>query len=855
MVLREALPADRRSSAACRDRRDRIDGPTTQSVSGIPSELVDTVSTAVAAVGPTRGGEQGMQDSAGGRLEYAAASVLLRAPRAAVVIPRHDRWPALVAHVLGKTAGIWGGAGFALVPHNDGDVAPHWLRLMAGYDPDHVVAATMPVPDLMAFYPEAPVLVAGAPISAERARELGIDRETPLSNRDDQALWTIAAACTPFRRTREFGADNPRTRYEKARLPVRGEHDLVIVHDPGPVSPLLDFESGDTRLAAAWLASLLSPGAPGVVEAGDASSALGVEGHAALVRAAAESPGALAWAKAPGWHPSLRGLTMLLAWPIRDTYWVVVGDTLDDFALGHTLSRSTHGAVWLPDSWLDPGSPFASAAHSVLSHLRAAGFNSDVQVVSTSVGTAEACARLEGAYGSFFEPPETWLTARSLHDLTESVAGTSLALERDFDRDLLLPVMRTNSGDRTLVDKLPALVPETPVVAEIPSLDWVIDVALLDDSVPRGRGLPPDCLQGGPDPWRERIRSGRNGLAIMSSSFGFVPAGATLRQRTARPSLTIPSPQTWLTEVAGEAGLTVSTSEAGHLAGIATSLWNSRQQLAADLACFRPVFSEFLTDVSRTDARYPQGDGVVLRKEGFLAWGAIVRALGPDTSAVEVRALVDRLVERGAVRRGYIVDCPDCGRGQFAVPDDPDFSARCDRCQARIPLLARTWRQPVHEPTWYYDLHPSVRRLVSEHGDVALLAEHHLSGSIRRGIGLPEFELREEGRITAEIDLLYLSPDSVLIGEAKKFPTVARRELSKKAKGLVRAARALRADMIVLAAGEPGPWDATVVARMQEEIALASWPTGTTPSLRLLSGLWTGSVVDRAATENVPDPG
>lgn len=782
-------------------------------------------------------------------LEYAAASVLLRAPRIAVVIPHHERWPELAALILARNACVWGGAGFALVPHRAGAVAPYWLRLMSGFDPDHVVAATMPLPDRMPYYPEQPVLVDNEPISPDRARELGIDAETPLSGLDDRARLTVAAACTPFRRTRNHGSGNPRTRYEMHRLPSgKGENDLVVIGDPRPISGLLDLESAATRLAAVWLASLTSPFEDlGVSSRGVASERLGVGGHADRVRAAAESPGPLSWEKAPLWKPSLQGLTSLLTWPIRDTYWIVVGDTLDDFALGHTLSRATRGAVWLPDSWLEPGSPFASAARDVLARVRSAGLQADLQVVSASVDPATARERLERAYGIYLEPRESWLEPKNLDDLEPSVTGTVLALERDYDRDLLLPVTRDSQGDRTLVDRLPALVPETPVVAEKPSLDWIVDVALLGDSVPRGRGLPPDCLQGGSNGWRERVRSGRDGLAIMSSSFGFVPSGATLRQRIARPTLTFPSPRTWLAELAAEAGLSVTTSESGHVAEIASQLWLGRREMATDLSAYRPLFAEFLSDVTRTSDRYPDHDGVVLRKEGYLTWKAIARVLGPGLDAGSARTLVDRLVEQKTLTRGFIVDCPECGQGQFQVPDNHDFSASCARCRARIPLLARTWRAPVEEPNWYYDLHPVVRRLLADHGDVPLLAEHHLGKSIRHGVGTPEFEIRQDG-MTAEIDLLYVSPGRVLIGEAKKAPTIPRKELTKKVKALVLAAKHVQADEIVLAAGELGDWEQRVVSRCVAEIGGASWSTGTPPSLRLISGLRSGSPEERSVT-------
>jgi len=235
------------------------------------------------------------------------------------------------------------------------------------------------------------------------------------------------------------------------------------------------------------------------------------------------------------------------------------------------------------------------------------------------------------------------------------------------------------------------LIPETVEVFEDPSVDWAIELSSSDHNMPRGRGLPPDVLQAGADAWRERVRSGRDGHCVMASSFGFVPAGATPRQRTARPRLAAPSLRSWVREMATTSALQVQTSEAGHVADVATRLWGSREALAEDLWSHGEMFREFLSESDQTKTRYPAGDGVVLRREGYLSWPAIRRMFPDGSDDEEVRAAVDRLVALGGIRRGLILRCPDCALVQFATPQDPQFGAPCSRCGARVSVSQKTW--------------------------------------------------------------------------------------------------------------------------------------------------------------------
>jgi hypothetical protein len=294
--------------------------------------------------------------------------------------------------------------------------------------------------------------------------------------------------------------------------------------------------------------------------------------------------------------------------------------------------------------------------------------------------------------------------------------------------------------------------------------------------------------------------------------------------------------------------LELRVSEAGRLATVAAQLWGERGSLARDLNEFFPLFMAFASTASRSSDRYPDGDGVVIRRDGphgFPTFPALNRAIAGITSASQQpRAVVDRLVELGAMRRGLILACPECALVQFTRPQSVDFAATCSRCGGQVRLNQVSWRSPADEPNWFYDLHPVLRRLLHDNGDVPLLAEAYLSRRVRRLTGVPEFELHGPSGLDCEIDLLCASEDTVIVGEAKTTPSIPPDQQKKKIRALVLAARTFRADEVVLAAGAEGDWDSTLVEKLSIALERDSRPHGSTPSIRLLSGLRTHSPTD-----------
>ncbi len=140
-----------------------------------------------------------------GGLGYASYRLAPRAPRVAIVVKDGDAWQYWARRALHHATRVWGGAGFVLVPHENGVVHPRLLRAMSVYDPDYVLLHQPLLRDLEMTSPES-VNIVGAD-----GEELAPDLRTAMVERaggttglpdhaGDAARDAVVQACSPYRR-------------------------------------------------------------------------------------------------------------------------------------------------------------------------------------------------------------------------------------------------------------------------------------------------------------------------------------------------------------------------------------------------------------------------------------------------------------------------------------------------------------------------------------------------------------------------------------------------------------------------------------------------------------------------------
>jgi hypothetical protein len=280
-------------------------------------------------------------------------------------------------------------------------------------------------------------------------------------------------------------------------------------------------------------------------------------------------------------------------------------------------------------------------------------------------------------------------------------------------------------------------------------------------------------------------------------------------------------------------------------------MWDTRAGFVGSMTGeMLPVLRAFQPTHAKTSDAYPDGEGVVLLngvREGYLTFTGMVKYAGGKVSPATLRDNVDALAARGVVRRGLILGCSTCDRPAFVAVGNLAQINQCPRCAAANELARKQWRDPIEEPSWYYDLHPVARELLADHGEVPLLLSRHLRLTARRYDDVPELELRDaSGQPVAEADLISVANDQVIVAEAKSTEALGRNlgEVKRAAAKRVKLASVLQADQIVLATTRPD-WSASSLTEIRSAIAGHPWPAGLRPAVRLITGLGSDCTEDR----------
>lgn len=792
----------------------------------------------------------------------------LRPARVAVVFDGGELWHYWARMAIYAASQVWGGAGFILIPHRDGEVAPCLLQAAAAYDPDHVVLLRVTVRHMELARPGAqPLRLNGQLVTGGERREL-LDQVGAAVVEDlagEEARQAVAAVCSPYGH-RDGGGD---WADEVAALNAdRPGGDLT------PVSGL-EGVPGGSRLAApaGW------GGALGVAVAARCGALAEPVPAGPPQMEARERSDLIRWLVSGGqrgtppysvvWHPAAavsvlpqdletafdwgrQGLTEIYRGTAsRRPALLVAGNEAADFALALAWDRLYGRSAWLPSEWQPDQDVTTSEMAALRLELGDFGFDQrhpdgNVSLVTTSLGT-EAMTRLAAvlnsplihAAGQGDEPPR--FTVKDVRFDRDGIR--TLAVGGQFDHQFTVPVRKDEGG---VVAMMPSPAPalEDPDLVRSSGLRWHVDLELLGSVMPRGRGLDGRALLAPRENvYLTHVRSGRDGITYDARRLDFVPAGTAPMSRLARPRLREPGLTEWARLLARQSGLAFGLSPAGRRADTLRQLWGSRADFVGSMTGeLLPVLRAFQPSHAKSSDAYPNGAGVVLLngvREGYLTFAGMLKYAGGKIAPAALRDGLDALAARQVVRRGLILDCATCGRPAFIAVGSLAQVNQCPRCGTANELAQTRWRDPVEEPTWYYDLHPVARELLAEHGEVPLLLSRHLRSTSRRYDDVPELELRDDsGNPVAEADLIALSNDQVIVAEAKSNDVLGKnpREVKRAAAKRVKLARVLRADQIILATTQP-EWSGSSLAEIRSAVTGHPWPAQLRPAVRLVTGL------------------
>lgn len=778
------------------------------------------------------------------RTETLTGRIALRGPRVVVLFRGGDRWRDWARLALRAASQAWGGVGFVVVPFDPKTerVPIKLLELVRTYDPDHVVTYRATIADWHQLQPDA-INLAGVGLDAV-ANQLVGDPGARAARED------LVRCCSPLR-------------------------DLYTGDlDPADIPPehIVNAEVGDTggRLlevpATAFAQQCLA-----VNLEWDSDSALWAAVHSGVETAPPpyprEQPAAdelLAWAlhpqsSPPPFHllrqpqmqlnadPSHAATWFQAADPALQQVWmgyssiggaIVLGDTAEDFATAVLWQRLVGWAGWLPSiEGLDTPKHLAlTALDAALQDFHHSG--KSVRVISNSLDEAAIDERLGDLRGITLL--RVWIDGVTLSSPRARLETGPLAppsrglltwvLPDSLGDGLAAPALVDDAGTAVLQAGItsPIVAPERQLIGERASAFpyWYVDVTLDGDLLPRGRDIPPGSIVSVREPWPEAlVRRSRDGFTFKAIYPALILNGAALSGRLARARLVQPSLSRWVDTVAARSGLRTQLSLPGQHAALLAARLGGRAKLADLTYTLGPALRLMgtRTGINRSYPDLAPQHGRLTNRDVVLTLDGFAHALAADRKTV--REHLDTLLEADLLWPGFLLSCTDCGIISHVRLDAVGSTYQCPRCSATNRFTSTSWiagRDP-QQPQWFYDLHPVFRRLISERGDIPLLAAHKLRTGARTYIDVAETQFTDTTTAakTFEIDLIAHVDSEVVLVEAKATPTLGTTpaERGEAVNKLLRAAEALRADRIILTTTNTRPWKPTDVEQLSHGAA------------------------------------
>jgi hypothetical protein len=816
---------------------------------------------------------------------YAAVRLGLRAPRVVVVFDGAADWHYWARLALYAASQVWGGYGFILIPHQRGVVSEELLNIARAYDPDYVTVLHRTIQDWETISPgSVPLRLNGKILEGTRRTEvLEQVGDSPVRDTDgDHARLAVREVCSSYRRrlesSEDWFEDCSRLYTDRQSRPLTSISDIRGSTSDACLASPPDWGGVLGAAVAAKCGVLERP-----LAATDAPIDEKTRRQAVLWLLGARlpfPPNQLIWYPAAAtsvdssnlgtaFDKTTYGLVQVRSGFDPNRLALVVGDAADDFAVALAWDRMFGAGLWIPGSWWGQASAESDGLqYALTSTLHEAAYSQEklhVMSVSNPIDlgrTADALRSLsdETASPSFQGSEVRRAEIVVVDKIRFSGSALSLAVAEQFDQQFALPVTVDREGGRTLIVPPPAPEITHSALREAASLNWQVDLEFWPASMPRGRGLEGlSLLAPEEDQYLTWVRSGRSGISYESHRYNLVLAGTPAVSRLARPRVREFGLFAWASQMASQVGAAVMLSPAGRRAEILRRLWGSREEVAKALSGpLLPILRAFNPTGKTSEEAYPEEEGVVLltgAREGYLTFEGMIKKAPEGLDIVDLRNIVDQFVVLQVLRRGLILDCEECERPAYYHLGGLAQAYSCPRCGVLNQLIRRRWRKPLDEPRWYYDLHPAVRELLAQHGEVSFVLGEYLRGHYRSYSEIAEFELREEDgqRKVAEADLLALCDGRLIVAEAKSASSLgsSAREIRRVAAKRVKLAATLQADQIVLATTGP-VWSEASVEALRSGVDGYRWPAGASPTVRLVTGLTTGNVRDSLSAHHAP---
>lgn len=740
---------------------------------------------------------------------YQNITATVRPPRCAIFINKTTKyWKTAVDEVIAKASEVWGGRHFLIVPTDGITIAAKFWELLEVYSPDHLAVFNLTFSDLEHADPDEFRKVKDGHRSgweannhpsdhfegwfAGSAAQSIVDELDISDDLDKELTYRLSpfhySAAIDTRLTGESSFGYPFTKMAKIISASTRHIDMVrlppSIEDP-TMRILVHSETGvvgeDHYADAGFIARPL----PDSYEIIDILK--NVSGSRATPSNEGEEP-RLDGSFLPN---SPFGLSMLHLGQYyradrhldyKEPVVVVLGDTVDDFCLYYSLSRLHENIKWLPLDWLRS----CNRALNERRTSREKGEETRAFTEQENAGRALVNLFYElidyGHHDKRLQLCSMSLNQRQLiahrtqvarcsYSVAEVASHVDCILVESVSTSCILRVFEENNymNQRSMVfvDGKSVSQFETPVVKNfneirLPDHYWLTSLQIEGYQPPSLPTLGPKIVNLHNSTTESRVA----GDGIVYQCPNSMIFSNDLDAVLVRPKIEMPGVLDFFNSYFADAGITARYSDKGKYFNDTIRRFSGLASLGAFIKdkATRSVLEKFMQTKKNAEngVFYVRTD-----QRAYLDLDAFTDSVGRPQYAAD---LVDDLLTKEIIYRGYILKCERCSLSSWYSLDTLSSFFICNRCDFQQQFTQKHWKNGMVEPRWCYKLAETVYQFYEKNSHLTAQVLYRLRSQSKTAFHYaPEIDLINFSGPGSdrEMDVACIMDGQIIFGECK----------------------------------------------------------------------------------------
>jgi hypothetical protein len=744
---------------------------------------------------------------------YKNITAMVRPPRCAILINSKSKyWQAAAEGAIAVASEVWGGRNFLIVPTDGVTIADKFWELLEAYSPDYLAIYNLSFSELEHADPDMYRRVKEQHKKAWDEHDHGdADFDEFFSNgsamtRFDELEMTddlqkeLIYRLSPFHHeshaidqylTDSSGFGYPFTKI--AKILPNAPHNIaspiiVAVEANATLSLLVHSQTGAStsdyrkEMSALGYTELPLPDSKSAVDLlaemlGEKQLLAQSTGHASNV------PFQINMMHLGQYYRVDRHRTH------KEPVVLILGDTVDDFCLYYSMSRVHEGVVWLPLAWLKDlisalnnrrqlhkqGAttvPSLTQLQEIARRLVSVAFDlikygyeprKRIQLSSMSLSKRQLAAHKGQMARAVVESSRF----KAATDCVEMAAVSTACTLRVFEQDNY-----ANHRSMTFVDGRSVSPLDTPRLKNFSEVKlgahyWITSLHIEGYQPPSLPSLGPEIVKLFRGSSTTEARAANDGVAYVCPNAMIF--SNDLDATLVRPKIETPDVMSLFSSYFADTGIKVRYSDKGKYFNDTLSRFGGLDQLGAFIKAgrTRSVLDKFMQTNKNAD------DGVFYVRtdqRAYLDLDAISASMGSKEAAAD---LVDELLTKDILQRGYILKCEQCSLSSWYSLGVLSSSFTCNRCSYQQRFTQKHWKNGLVEPRWCYKLAETVYQFYDKNSHLTAQVLYKLKSQSTTAfhfapeIDLVNFSGPGEDR---EMDVACILDGQIIFGECKTEP-------------------------------------------------------------------------------------